>query len=101
MSISFFANLFLFIKNFKNRNLFVCFAQWVWGNFYVYNAIKTKKCLAYRGILRYNNSSRVFRDLKTFFDFSEDSGRASLLHIVGGDGKLKRELRFTERNGFI
>ena len=46
--------------------------------FYIYNAIKTKKCLAYRENLRYNNISRVFRDLKTFFDFSEDSVRASI-----------------------
>ena len=46
MSISFFANLFLFQKNFKNSIFVVCFAQKHRGKFYVYKAIKTKKALA-------------------------------------------------------
>ena len=46
MSISFFANLFLFQKNFKNAIFVVCFAQKRGGKFYIYKAIKTKKALA-------------------------------------------------------
>ena len=46
MSISFFVNLFLFQKNFKSGIFVVCYAQKVYGKFYVYEAIKTKKALA-------------------------------------------------------
>ena len=71
------------------------------AKFYIYNAIKTKKSLAYRGVVRYNNSSRVFRKMKTFFDFYDCTVRASPYAHRRRQWKFNRELRFTERNGLL